>query len=414
VVVGNWLEFYDFTVYAYFALQIGDAFFPSHSDFARLMASLITYGVGFVCRPIGAVVIGRYADRAGRRPAMLLSFSLMGLALLALVATPTYRQIGVAAPALVVACRLVQGFALGGEVGPTTAFLIEAAPAERRGLYGAWQIASQALASLTGGVVGVILARLLSAAQLHAWGWRIAFLIGALVLPFGLALRRRLIETREEPEERLAAHPQTPPGGGYWSLVAAHWRTILLGLGLITGGTIATYILIFMTTYAQTTLHLPVGIAFWGTVANGAVGFIGALAGGWLSDRLGRRALMIWPRLALLVAIWPAFEAMVSRRDPATFLGSIALLSLLAYIASATTLVALTEALRREVRGLGVAMVYAAAVAVFGGTTQPIVAWLGHATGDPMAIAWYMMAATAVALLASVLMTETREWTSSP
>jgi MHS family citrate/tricarballylate:H+ symporter-like MFS transporter len=399
-VVGNWLEFYDFTIYAYFALQIGEAFFPSHSEFVRLMAALITYGVGFICRPIGAVVIGRLADRAGRKPAMLLSFSLMGLALLGLVCVPSYRQIGIGAPILVVVCRLVQGFALGGEVGPTTAFLIEAAPAGRRGFLGSWQSASQSLSNLSGGVVGVILAHALSGPQLAGFGWRIAFLIGALVLPFGLVIRATLPETLHHAEERLAAHPETAD-------LVSHWRIILLGLGLIAGGTISTYVFIFMTTYAQTMLHMGVRIAFWVTLVNGAAGLFASLAGGWLSDHVGRRPLLIWPRLAFLLATLPVFFAVSHTKSVAVLLILTASLNVLSNLAGVPALVALTESLRKEIRGVGVGVVYATAVAVFGGTTQPIVAWLGEVTHNPLAIAWYLMGATAVALVASVLIVET-------
>src|SRR5580704_14011465 len=176
-VIGNWLEFYDFVVYTFFTLQIGDAFFPTHSDFGRLMLSLLTFGVGFAARPIGAVVIGRFADKAGRRPAMLLSFSLMGAALLGFVCIPSYHQIGLWAPALAVSCRLVQGFALGGEVGPTTAYLIEAAPLNKRGLYGAWQSASQSLASISGGAMGLLISAVLGAGAAETWGWRVALAI---------------------------------------------------------------------------------------------------------------------------------------------------------------------------------------------------------------------------------------------
>jgi MHS family citrate/tricarballylate:H+ symporter-like MFS transporter len=399
-VVGNWLEFYDFTIYAYFALQIGDAFFPSADPFTKLMASLVTYGVGFIARPIGAVVIGRYADRAGRKPAMLLSFAMMGVALIGLVFVPSYRQIGVAAPILVVALRLVQGFALGGEVGPTTAFLIEAAPPHKRGLYGAWQSASQSLSNLSGGIVGVILAHLLSGPQLADYGWRIAFGVGALVLPFGLIIRSSLPETMHHAEERLEAHPET-------ANFAGHWRIIILGLCLIAGGTISTYVFIYMTTYAQTTLHMGVKIAFWVTVVNGAAGFTASLAGGTLSDRYGRRPLLIWPRLIFLLATLPVFMIVTHSASIAVLLTLMGGLNLAANLAGVPALVAVTESLRKEVRGIGVATIYATAVCIFGGTTQPIVAWLGHVTGNPLAIAWYLMAATLVALIASMLMLET-------
>ena len=154
-VMGNALEFYDFTTYALFAVQIGRVFFPSHTAFQDLMLSLLTFAVGFVARPIGAIVLGAYGDRVGRRPAMLVSFTLMGLGILGLVLTPGYAAIGAAAPILLVICRLIQGFALGGEVGPTTAFLIEAAPLKHRGLIGSWQSASQGVASLVGATIGL-------------------------------------------------------------------------------------------------------------------------------------------------------------------------------------------------------------------------------------------------------------------
>jgi MFS family permease len=313
---------------------------------------------------------------------------------------PTYRQIGVAAPILVVICRLVQGFALGGEVGPTTAFLVEAAPHGKRGLYGAWQSASQSLSNLSGGVVGLILAHLLSGPQLADYGWRIAFLIGALVLPFGLVIRGALPETINHPEVRLEVHPETAD-------IKSHWRIILLGLGLVAGGTISTYVFVFMTTYAQITLHMGVKIAFWVTVVNGSCGLAASLAGGYLSDHVGRRPLLIWPRLAFLLATLPVFLIVTHSGSMAVLLTLMGGLNILSNLAGVPALVALTESLRKEIRGVGVATVYATAVAVFGGTTQPIVAWLGHVTHNPLAIAWYLMAATVVALIASVLMVET-------
>src|SRR5580698_8104520 len=238
-VVGNWLEFYDFVVYTFFTLQIGDAFFPTHSEFGKLMLSLFTFGVGFGCRPIGAIVIGRFADKVGRRPAMMLSFSLMGAALLGFVCVPSYHQIGIWAPILAVTCRLVQGFALGGEVGPTTAYLIEAAPLDKRGLYGAWQSASQSLASISGGAMGLIIGATLGMTQAHDWGWRIALAIGVLVLPFGLFIRAHLPETLGHVEPKLEAHAGIAEDAHPLRVIAGQWRVVLLGLGLIAAGTIS-------------------------------------------------------------------------------------------------------------------------------------------------------------------------------
>ncbi len=400
-VIGNVLEFYDFTTYAFFAVQIGGAFFPGHTPFIRLMLSLATFGAGFASRPLGAVVIGAYGDRAGRRPAMVLSFALMGLALLALALTPDYAVIGPAAVVIVVLARLVQGFALGGEVGPTTAFLLEAAPPARRGFYGGWQIGSQGLSILAAGLVGVGLSSLTDAAGLQNWGWRVAFLIGAAVLPFGLLIRLRLPETLHAPE----AAPTVVAARGAGA--RTHARTIVLGLACIMSLTTLTYVMTYMTTYAVTSLGMPPGVALASQVTIGAGIFVFNLLGGALSDRFGRKPMMIWPRLALLAAIYPAFLLIVEFRSALVLLSVCGALAALGGLSSTPSLVWLTESLPKGMRSAAVAVTYATAVAVFGGTTQPIIAWLIHLTGDVMAPAWYLMAMTAVGVLVMTQMEET-------
>jgi MHS family citrate/tricarballylate:H+ symporter-like MFS transporter len=406
-VVGNWLEFYDFGVYAYFAKQIGDTFFHGGSPFERLLASLITFGIGFVFRPLGGVVFGRFADKAGRRPAMLVSFFMMGVALVGFVLVPGYRQIGMAAPLLAVLCRVVQGFALGGEVGPTTAYIIEAAPYKERGFYGAWQSASQSLAGISAGAVGLLTAHLLSATDMHEWGWRIPLGLGALVLPVGLLMRRMLPETLHHDEPKLDVHSDHDAGASQLAVVAGHWRIILIGVGIIAGATISTYVFTFMTTYAQDTLHMGVRIGMLIAITNGVAGFIGSMAGGWLSDRYGRRPLMIWPRVAFLAMILPTFMAVVRIGEPIALLALMAVLDVVANLALVPAFVALVESLRKDIRGVATGTIYALTVAVFGGTTQPIVAWLDHATGNPLAIAWYLMAGAVVGLVAAIAMPET-------
>jgi MFS family permease len=406
-VIGNWLEFYDFGVYTYFAIQIGDALFPASTQFERLMFSLVTFGVGFIFRPLGAVVFGRIADKVGRRPAMLASFFLMGIALTCFVLIPSHRQIGMAAPVLAVICRLVQGFALGGEVGPTTAYLIEAAPYPQRGLYGAWQSGTQSLAGISAGCLGLLAAQVLSAAQMHDWGWRVALGVGALVLPVGLIMRRTLPETRHHTEPKLAVHPDHDESAGQLAVIGGHWRVILLGVGLIAGATISTYVFNFMTTYAQATLHMGMRTGLLIAITNGIAGFTASIAGGWLSDRLGRKPLMIWPRVAFLLLIMPTFMLVVRIREPALLLALMAGLNFVANLALVPAFVALVESLRKDIRGVATGTIYASAVALFGGTTQPIVAWLDHVTGNPLAIAWYLMGGALVGLIASLLMTET-------
>lgn len=400
-VIGNALEFYDFTTYALFSIQISRTFFPAtHTPFESLMLTLLTFAIGFVGRPIGAIVIGRFGDRAGRKPAMLLSFTLMGIGILGIVLTPSYAMIGAAAPALLVFFRLVQGFALGGEVGPTTAFLIEAAPPHKRGLIGAWQSGSQAVASLTGAAVGLLLSYLLTPEQLESFGWRIAFGIGAIVLPFGLLMRRRLPETLHHVEVPRDFHP-TARG------MFSHARPILIGLGMIMSFTTSTYVLLYMTTFASETLHMSTAASFGAAVANGLPGVVFALLGGALSDRFGRKPVMITARVLFLLAIYPAFSLMVENRDVPTLILATAVLSALSSTSVGVALVCLTESLRKDVRSTGLAVVYAIGVTIFGGIAQPYVTWLIKATGSPLAPAWYMIGAAVVGIIAMSFMKET-------
>jgi MFS family permease len=263
--IGNMLEFYDFITYSFFAIQIGHTFFPAHSEYGKLMLSLATFGAGFLTRPIGGIVLGIYSDRVGRRPAMLLSFALMGGAILAISLTPSYNAIGLAAPIIVVIARMVQGFALGGEVGPTTAYLLEIARPERRAMVVAWQPTSQEIAATTGALVGVILSKTLAPEALDAYGWRVAFLVGALCLPFGLWMRRTLPETIAQAGGSLG------PGerANHFVLARAHILLIVLALMILASGTIATYVTQYMTTYAQNTLHVAPTLAFGGLQRHG-------------------------------------------------------------------------------------------------------------------------------------------------
>ncbi|WP_420133327.1 MFS transporter, partial [Rhodopseudomonas sp.] len=265
------LEFYDFITYSFFAIQIGHTFFPTHTEYGSLMLSLATFGAGFITRPIGGFVLGIYSDRVGRRPAMLLSFALMGAAILAISLTPSYAQIGLAAPVIVILARLAQGFALGGEVGPTTAYLLEIAPAERRAQIVAWQPTSQQIAATSGALVGFALSKLLSPAELEAYGWRIAFLIGAACLPFGLWMRRSL------PETVSREHAEQPNQPGYFTLARRHVRLVALALAILASGTIATYVTQYMTTYAQNTLHVTPSLAFAVSMVSNGLQIAGAL-----------------------------------------------------------------------------------------------------------------------------------------
>jgi MFS family permease len=402
-VIGNALEFYDFVVYTFFAIQIGHVFFPAHSAYLSLMASLGTFGVGFVMRPIGGILIGRYADRVGRKPAMQLCLVLMGIGILGVAAVPSYAAIGVAAPLLIVVARMAQGFALGGQVGSTTAFLLEAAPASQRGYYAGWQTASQYCAMLTGGIVGTVLSIFMSSAELDAYGWRIAFALGGLALPFGLFLLRGVTETLHLPE---GASPVLRPERSM-ALWLEHRRIILLGLVVLASATIFTYVTNYMTTYAEHVLHLSVSQAFVATLAGGVSGIAGALFGAWLSDRIGRWPVLVWPRLLFILLVWPLYAWMAAERSLGAVLVATVVLITLGSVSFGPFSAAMTESLPKHMRGTGYGTIYAISIAIFGGSAQLIVTWLIHKTGSPLAPAWYLIVSGLVGLFAVVLMPET-------
>jgi MFS family permease len=404
IAVGNGLEFYDFVTYAFFATQIGHTFFPSKTPGLSLLSSLATFGVGFLTRPLGAIVIGRFGDRAGRKPAMMLSLCLIGVALTGLALTPSYASIGTLAPILVIVFRLLQGFALGGEVGPSTAFLLEAAPVSRRGLYASLQATSADSAALVAGVVGVILASTLDAGQLDAWGWRVALLLGVCIIPFAFVLRRTLTET-------LTAPAAADPGN---VSVVGYGRIFLLGLMMLSAATTNNYVLEYMTTYASNTLRMPAAVSFGATAMIGASGLICDTLGGWLSDRLGRKPVMIVPWVLLIVAIYPSFWLLERLRTGTALLAVSALLNGIQTLSSATIIVAITESLPKKVRSGAFALIYALAISVFGGSTQFLLAWFIHVTGNPLAPAWYMLAAVTIGLIAMVRLPETAPSRSRP
>lgn len=401
--IGNALEFYDFITYAFFAIQIGHTFFPQTGAYASLMLSLATFGAGFITRPIGGIVIGAYSDRIGRRPAMMLSFMMMGSAIVAMALIPSYAEIGIAAPILAVVARMVQGFSLGGEVGPTTAYLLESAPAKRRGLAVSWQAASQGIAAMIASLVGFGLAATLSDTALSSYGWRIAFLLGAVTLPFGLWIRRNVPETLHQSETHTVSASLAV---GAMGVLRENMRVIVLGLVVLASGTIGTYVFNYLATFAQGTLKMSPTAAFAGSVVQNAVTVVTVLVGGWLSDRIGRRPVMIVPRLAVLVLLLPVFHWVIDSRSAMALIVGPSLISAIGGISGGAFYAALSESLPKRVRGSAFATIYAFAIAIFGGSTQLVITWLIHVTGSPMAPTYYLLAAYVAGTVAIALILE--------
>ena len=401
-VAGNALEFYDFIVYSFFAVYIGQTFFPLGSETASLLASVAVFGVGFFTRPLGGVLIGAFADKAGRRSAMILTVALITVGTLGLAATPSYETIGIAAPIIVLMCRLLQGLALGGEVGPASAMLIESAPREKRGLYASWQIASQGIAVVAGGLMGVLVSWYLPHEDLVSWGWRIPFLVSLALIPIAIYIRRALPETLEKPSDKTGTQIVT-------SVFSNHTRYLVLGILVMISTTVSTQVGNYMTTYAIQTLKLPATLAQAGTVLGGTMTFIFALVAGYLSDKYGRKGVMIWPRIVLMIVIIPLFFWLSESKDATVLLLVTAVITLLTSMTGAASLVAIPEMMPIALRATGVSLIYAIGATLFGGTTQFIITWLIGIFGA-VAPAYYVVATSVISLVAMFMMPETRNF----
>ena len=397
--MGNALEFYDFVVYAFFAVYIGPAFFPPNAPMRGVLAALAVFGVGFVARPVGAVAMGIYADRHGRRPTLLLTMGVIAVATTLIALLPTYAQIGLAAPALLVLCRLAQGFAYGAEVGPATAYMLEAAPSSRTGLYCSTLFAGQGLAACVAGVMGSGLASILTADDMQSWGWRVPFAAGAALTPVALHLRRHMPETMPAArgEARAVARPNRRRG------VAVN---IALFTIVLIGGTVANYVGTYLSTYAATTLAIPMPQALSTAFFVGAATLAFGLLGGWLSDIVGRRPVLVWSRLVCTALAVPAFVFLTEHP------GAVALWTVASLLAAANALTggalfaAIPESFEGRQRATAMSIVYASGVALFGGSTPFVVAWLIERTGNVVAPGWYMLATGAVASLATLALSE--------
>ncbi|WP_082081620.1 MFS transporter [Bradyrhizobium sp. LTSP857] len=395
-ILGNALEFYDFTVYAAFATWLAKAFFPTDNPNTSLLLAVATFGVGFVARPLGGVLIGAYADRFGRRPAMTLTIWMMALGSGMIGLLPTYDQIGTLAPVLLVLARLLQGFSAGGEMGPATTYLLESAPAHRKGFFGSWQLASQNMGSLFSGLVGLLLALLITPGATDSWGWRVPFLLGILIAPVGYFIRRNLDETLDTEE----AHDSI--GGVLSDILANHWSKVLLCILLISGGTITQYFFLYTTTYAINTLHYSQSWSMATSFATFISGTIFALVGGALADRYGLKTVAIVPRIIVTLLLYPALLLVVSSGSPLVLVITSATLIAFHAMASGAGIILIPMIFPAIVRTAGLSIAYALGVTIFGGTAQLVFTWIIGATGDKLSWIWYVIIMSIISLLATL------------
>lgn len=399
--VGNVLEWYDFSVYAYFAATIGRKFFPSGDPTAELLATFLVFGLGFIVRPLGGIVIGRIGDTRGRRTALVLTIMLMaaGTALIGLL--PTHAEIGLAAPLLLVVARLLQGFSAGGEWGGSTAFMVEWAPPDRRGWVGSFQQMSVAGGLLLGSAIGAFLSTVLPAETMESWGWRLPFLFGAVLGFVGQYLRRNVEET---PAYRAAEQRQaTEPEGGA-SNVSLALRAFLFTVHW----TVSYYIVLtYLQSFTQTRLGLGRASALWANAIGLVVLIVLIPFAGRLSDRIGRKPLLLASCAAFVVLPWPLFDWMLASPGFGAVAAAHVILSAAIALFSGPGPAAIAEIFPTRSRSAWMSASYALAVAIFGGFAPYIATWLIANTGNPVSPTWYVILAAIVSGIAIARLPET-------
>jgi MFS family permease len=396
---GNFLEMYDFMVFGYYASAIGRAFFPSGSPFVSLMLSLMTFGAGFLMRPLGAIVLGAYADHHGRRAGLMLTLGLMSIGILSIACMPGYATIGLLAPLLVLIGRLLQGFSAGMELGGVSVYLSEIATPGHKGFYVSWQSGSQQVAVMFAALVGVVLSAKLPPEKMTAWGWRVPLLLGCVIIPFLFTLRRSLQETDE-----FLARKHRPNTSEILRSLTANWKIVVIGTMMVTMTTVSFYMITAYTpTFGNSVLHLASIDSLIVTLCVGASNLFWLPVMGALSDRIGRRPLLFVFTTLMLLTAYPAMVWVV--REPSfTRLMSVELwLSFLYGSYNGAMVVFLTEIMPIDVRTSGFSLAYSLATAVFGGFTPAFCTYLIHLTGNRAVPGLWLSFAAACGLVAAFL-----------
>ena len=392
---GNFLEMYDFMVFGYYATAIGKAFFPTGSPFLSLMLSLMTFGAGFLMRPLGAIVLGAYTDRHGRRAGLLLTLSLMSIGIVSIALTPGYARIGLIAPLVVLCGRLLQGFSAGMELGGVSVYLSEIATPGHKGFYVSWQSGSQQIAVMFAPLVGVLLGNGLSPEQMLSWGWRVPLLIGCAIIPFLFWLRRSLQETDE-----FIARNSRPSIAQILGSLKRNWRIVLIGTMMVTMTTVSFYMITAYTpTFGSSVLHLAPVDTLLVTLCVGASNLFWLPIMGSLSDRVGRRPLLFACTILMLVSAYPAMLWLVHDASFSRLLAVELWLSFIYGSYNGAMVVFLTEIMPIEVRTSGFALAYSLATAIFGGFTPAISTFLIHATHNPAVPGLWLSAAALLGLI---------------
>ena len=405
VTSGNFLEMFDFFLFGFYAKPIGDAFFPVHDPVSRLLLAFLSFGAAFLMRPLGAIVLGAYVDRVGRRRGLIVTLAIMAAGTLAIAATPGFATLaaiapglGYVAPLLVLGGRLAQGFSAGVELGGVSVYLAEMAPPGRRGFLVAWQSASQQVAIVVAALIGYGLERGLGPAAVAAWGWRLPFALGCVIIPFLIWVRRSLAET-----DAFLARRGLPDLATALAAIAASWRVVLLGTLLVVMTTVSFYLVtVYTPTFGRQILHLDGGATLLIACAVGLSNFCVLPLMGALSDRVGRRPLLLAFAGMMLVSAYPALAWLAATPTVGKMLGVELWLAFLYAGYNGAMVVALTEIVPAAVRTAGFSLAYSLATALFGGMTPAISQLLIAVTADKAAPGLWLTAAAALSLAAAL------------
>jgi MFS family permease len=396
---GNFLEMYDFIVFGYYAAPIGRTFFPVQNPYASLMLSFMTFGAGFLMRPVGAVVLGAYIDRFGRRAGLLLTLTLMSVGTFTIACLPGYATLGLLSPLLILLSRLLQGFSAGVELGGVSVYLAEIATPGNKGFYVSWQSASQQVAVMVSALLGVILSSLFPPSTIDLWGWRIPFLVGCLIIPVLFILRRSLAET--EAFQARKHHPTIPQ---IMRTLATNWAIVLLGMMMVAMTTVSFYLITAYTpTFGQSELHLTSIASLVVTLCVGLSNFFWLPVMGSVSDRFGRKPLLI---LFTVLALLTAYPAMLWLTAEPSFTRLLAVELWLSFVYASyngAMVVALTEIMPIDVRTSGFSLAYSLATALLGGFTPALCTYLIHITGNRAMPGLWMSFAAVLGLIASLM-----------
>ncbi|TQJ38701.1 MHS family proline/betaine transporter-like MFS transporter [Arthrobacter sp. SLBN-112] len=387
--IGNGLEWFDLIVYGTFAVTISKLFFPTTNETASLLLTFASFGVSFIMRPLGGIIIGRYADRAGRKAGMMVSILVMFIGTLLIVLAPTAVAIGITASILVLVARLLQGFATGGEFGTATAYLIEYAP-NRKAFYASWQVATQGTGILLAGIFGFVLNTYLSVQSLESWGWRLPFIFALAIGPVGWYIRSKMKETPEfmatERSEAPLKETLIGNGGRLWAIV-----------GVVSLGSVGVYIALFMPTYAIVNLGMPKTAAFVSTLIFGVVMSIGSPFIGMLADKAGPARVMTWAAVGTILIGIPAFLLLMAAPGLPMMVLVELILSVLATAYFAPLPAIMSSMFPARIRSTGLSLGYNIGVTVFGGFAPFILTWLIDRTGSLLVPGYYLVGVAAIA-----------------